>query len=190
MSSDADNRTDADLVSAINAGDQQAFACLYHRHRDWVVRLAFRLTGHQEDALDVLQETFAYLVRKFPGFVLTAQMTTFLYPAVKNLSIAARRKRQRSLGADCDTGLFAESAADSVSEQTQRDEFSVMLGELSESHREILLMRFVDEMTQPEIAAALDLPLGTVKSRLHHAIQAVKNSPAAAKLQQERSDKD
>ena len=48
---------------------------------------------------------------------------------------------------------------------------------LSDAHREILLMRFVDEMTQPEIAAALDVPLGTVKSRLHHAMLAIRQSP-------------
>ena len=57
---------------------------------------------------------------------------------------------------------------------------ATVLGSLSDAHKEILLMRFVDDMTQPEIAAALELPLGTVKSRLHHAIQAVKNSPAIA----------
>jgi RNA polymerase sigma-70 factor (ECF subfamily) len=51
------------------------------------------------------------------------------------------------------------------------------LASLSDVHREILLMRFVDDMTQPEIAAALDLPLGTVKSRLHHAILAARQLP-------------
>ena len=48
-----------------------------------------------------------------------------------------------------------------------------------------LLMRFVDDMTQPEIAVALDLPLGTVKSRLHHAVQAVRKSPAVTELLRE-----
>ncbi|MGB4737436.1 MAG: sigma factor-like helix-turn-helix DNA-binding protein [Fuerstiella sp.] len=55
-----------------------------------------------------------------------------------------------------------------------------MLGSLSHAHKEILLMRFVDDMTQPEIAAALELPLRTVKSPLQHAVRAVKNSPAIA----------
>ncbi|MEZ6127390.1 MAG: RNA polymerase sigma factor [Planctomycetaceae bacterium] len=179
MSEPGDNLTDLQLVDAINGGDQQAFAVLYHRHKDWVVSLAYRFTGHHEDALDVMQETFAYLVRKFPGFKLTAQMTTFLYPAVRNLSIAARRKRQRSTSSDEDLDLFPEAAQ---TDETGRDDFAAMLSSLSDAHREILLMRFVDDLTQPEIAAALDLPLGTVKSRLHHAVQAVKNSPAVAEL--------
>lgn len=174
-----DSATDQQLIAAINDGDSDAFAVLYHRYRDWVVRLAFRFTGHHDDSLDVMQETFAYLVRKFPGFELTAQMTTFLYPAVRNLSIAARKKRQRATSGDEDLNLFPDTADDS---STDRDDFADMLATLSDAHREILLMRFVDDLTQPEIAAALDLPLGTVKSRLHHAVQAVKASPAAMRL--------
>jgi DNA-directed RNA polymerase specialized sigma24 family protein len=95
-----DPRTDAELVAAINAGDTAAFDALYYRHRDWVVRLAARWTGNDADALDVLQETFAYVVGKFPHLHLTAAMTTFLYPVVCNLSIAARKKRARFVGHD------------------------------------------------------------------------------------------
>ena len=179
MAHEADNRTDLELVAAINDGDEHAFEVIYVRYRDWVTNLAYRFTGHHDDALDVMQETFAYFVRKFPGFELTAQITTFFYPAVRNLSIAARKKRQRSTSSEENFDLFAEPEAD---ESLHRDEFSEMLKSLSDAHREILLMRFVDNMTQPEIAEALDLPLGTVKSRLHHAVQAVRNSPAVAAL--------
>src|SRR5215213_10383682 len=92
--------SDQQLVDAINGGQAQAFDALYYRYRDWVVRLASRFTGNDDDALDVLQETFAYVFRKFPGFRLTASMTTFLYPVVKNLSIAARRKRTRMISSN------------------------------------------------------------------------------------------
>src|SRR3954468_351386 len=94
------DRTDQQLIDALNAGDVRAFDAIYRRYRDWVVRLATRFTGNGEDALDVLQETFAYVFRKFPGFRLTAAMTTFLYPVVKNLSIAAKRKRTRHVSDD------------------------------------------------------------------------------------------
>ncbi|MCP4513166.1 MAG: hypothetical protein GY826_42965, partial [Fuerstiella sp.] len=101
------------------------------------------------------------------------------YPAVRNLSIASRKKRQRSTSHNKNFDLFpAADPGDSL----EREDFAVMLAALSDAHREILLMRFVDDMTQPEIAEALELPLGTVKSRLHHAVQAVKKSPAVAEL--------
>src|SRR5213594_1361660 len=87
-----DARSDLELIAAINDGEAAAFEALYFRYRDWVVGLAHRFTGDSDSALDVLQETFLYFLRKFPGFRLTASLKTFLYPAIRNLSIAARRK--------------------------------------------------------------------------------------------------
>ena len=85
-----DPRTDQELIASLNRGNDAAFDALYYRYRDWVVRLAHRFTGNADDALDVMQETFAYVAGKFPGFELTCAMTSFLYPAVRNLSIAAQ----------------------------------------------------------------------------------------------------
>lgn len=172
-----ENATDQELVAALNRGELAAFDALYLRHRDWVMRLAWRFTGNHDDALDVLQETFAYLIRKFPDFQLTAAMTTFLYPAVRNLAIAARKKRQRSVGGGQDLDLFESPVETEGPSVSSRNEIAGLLGSLSVAHREILLMRFVDDMTQPEIAQALDIPVGTVKSRLHHAISAMKQLP-------------
>ncbi len=170
-----DPRTDQDLVRAINAGDASSFDALYFRYRDWVVRLAVRFTQHDDDALDVLQETFAYLFRKFPGFRLTASMTTFLYPVVKNLSLAAKRKRTRLHYGDA---LLAGVPAESKTEDTRAD-LAAALASLPETHREVLLMRFVDGMSLLEIAAALSIPEGTVKSRLHNALATLRTDERA-----------
>ena len=87
---DPAERTDQELVRAIQEGDLSAFEALYLRYRDWVVSLAYRFCGHREDALDVLQETFAYLLKKLPSLELRSQMKTFLYPAVKHLALARK----------------------------------------------------------------------------------------------------
>ena len=157
-------------MDAINAGDLRAFEILYYRHRDWVVRLAARFTGNDADALDVLQETFAYLYRKFPGFELTARLTTFLYPVVKNLSIQARRKRARY----AEEGIELAEDRGSVGRGLADEDLAAALRGLSELHREVVLMRYVDGMSIEEIAVALTVPAGTVKSRLHHAVEAMK----------------
>ena len=60
------------LIGAAKQGDEAAFAALYHRHKDWVAGLAYRWTGDHAAALDVLQETFIYFLKKFPGLKLTA----------------------------------------------------------------------------------------------------------------------
>jgi RNA polymerase sigma-70 factor, ECF subfamily len=63
----AEAEDDADLVERANAGDEDAFGELYRRHRRWVVALAFRFTRDRDDALDVLQDAFAYLLAKLPN---------------------------------------------------------------------------------------------------------------------------
>lgn len=171
----SDPRSDLELVADANRGDESAMAALYMRHRDWVVRLATRFTGQHADAMDVLQETFAYLFRKFPGFQLTASMTTFLYPVVRNLALAVRRKRRGQPLTSEVADSLAAAAPDAAGDL--RAELASVVASLPEGQAEVLLMRFVDGMSLAEIAAALSLPLGTVKSRLHHALAALRDDP-------------
>ncbi|HSH95076.1 MAG TPA: sigma-70 family RNA polymerase sigma factor [Roseimicrobium sp.] len=173
----ADPRSDLELVSALNAGDASAFDALYFRHRDWVVRLAAHFAGNDADALDVLQETFSYLLRKFPGFRLTASMTTFLYPVVKHLALAAKKKTMR-LVAD-DIALDSAPDRESADPKGSRPELAEVLASLPETHREVLLMRFVDGLSLAEIAEALEIPVGTVKSRLHNGLSLLREDPRA-----------
>jgi RNA polymerase sigma-70 factor, ECF subfamily len=173
-----DLRNDQELVRAANAGEVGAFEALYFRYRDWVAGLAYRLTGDHALALDVLQETFLYFLQKFPGFVLTSQLKTFLYPAVRNLSIAARRKAQRAQG---DLALAEELEGPAIA-NASTDDFEEVIGTLGVEHREVLLLRFVDGMTIPEIGEALDIPAGTVKSRLHNAIAKLRADERTRKL--------
>lgn len=168
-----DSRSDQQLVSDFADGDASAFDVLYYRYRDWVVSLAFRFTGNQEDALDVLQETFAYVVRKFPKFTLTASMKSFLYPAVRNLSLEVRRKRRQDMRDDF--AVEAIPAPDMV--QDQRAELFAVMSALPDTHREVLLMRFVDGLSLDEIAQSLQIPLGTVKSRIHNGLEQLRRDP-------------
>lgn len=169
-----DRRSDEELVALCNSGDAleaaRAFETLYRRHRDFVLRVARRFTRDRELALDALQETFAYLLGKFPpagaGLTLTARLSTLLYPAAKNAAITALRKARRSAG-DGDElldALPAEPAADG-------EPIDAALAALSPERREVLTLRFVDDLSLAEIALALDVPLGTVKSRLHLALK-------------------
>jgi len=169
-----DSRSDEALIAAVNHGDTAAFEALYYRYRDWVAHMAFRFTGDRDLALDVLQETFVYFSRKFPGFRLTAKLTTFLYPAVRNYSIAARRKNER----------FVSEVPERAAEpgDNPHEPVSEIISGLPEEQREVLLLRFVDGMSMEEIAAALRIPPGTVKSRLHYAIKTLRESDTTKNL--------
>lgn len=173
-----DSRTDQQLIAAINTGDAAAFEALYFRYRDWVVKLAYRLTGNEDLAPDVLQETFLYFLRKFPGFLLTANLKTFLYPAVRNLTIAARRKAGRYQSTEAEQEQL-EQLPTADSPASSGNDLAVALANLSEEHREVLLLRYVDGLTLAEIAEAVKTPLGTVKSRLHNALETLRQDKRA-----------
>jgi RNA polymerase sigma-70 factor (ECF subfamily) len=161
--------TDAGLVEAIRAGDPLAFETLYRRYREWVVSLAFRFCGNREDSLDVLQDTFAYILKKLPDLELRSQMKTFLYPAVKHLALSRKKAARRV--------VLLEEVPDSPAREEkpgEMPEMPEMLGGLPEGQREVLWLRFADGLDLKEIAAALEIPLGTVKSRLHNALEALR----------------
>ncbi len=166
-------RSDAELIEAINASDAEAFDALYDRYRDWVHRLAWRFTSNEEDALDILQETFIYLLKKFPGFELRSSMTTFLYPVVKHLALNLHRRKSPTLAGDTALGQIPAPAKSN----TSRSELAQALSTLPIEQREIILMRFVDDMALTEIATALEIPLNTVKSRLYNALQKLRDDP-------------
>jgi RNA polymerase sigma-70 factor, ECF subfamily len=169
---EADQSSDQELIAAANRGDARAFEQLYHRHREWVSGLAFRMTGNNDLALDVVQETFIYLLGKLPNLQLTARMTTFLYPVVKNLSINARRKSSRISGDDILGDIPAPELPDN-----SVDDLAAAMQILPAAQRETLLMRYVDDMSMEEIAEALEIPVGTVKSRIHQALSALRENP-------------
>lgn len=166
-----DDRNDVELIRAANRGDPSAFETLYRRHRDWVAALALRMTGERQDALDVLQETFVYLWGKFPGFTLSASsLRGFLYPVVKHESLTVIRRRRRQ--APLDLASVPEPAAPPLAD----DAFEDTLQDLPREHREVARMRFALDMRLDEIAEALGIPVGTVKSRLHNVLKQLRLS--------------
>lgn len=183
-----DPRSDEALVQACNEGDAsqaaQAFEALYLRHKDYVLRVALRFVPDTDTALDVLQETFAYLLRRFPptgeGLVLTAKLTSLLYPVAKNTAITALRKAGRFPAGDQtpDDLPGAERAEPSGGAGDIRK----VLADLPAGQREVLQLRFVDDLSLQEVADVLEIPLGTVKSRLHLGIARLRDSDFAKRL--------
>lgn len=161
--------SDPELVERANRGEVEAFEVLYRRYRDWVVALAERHTGNRDDALDVLQDTFAHLFGRFPGFVLTAQLKTYLYPVVRHLSLDRIRRRRPEVDVDTLADTLPAPPASSAG-----SDLGNLLATMPAAQREVLLLRFGDDLSLAQIAEALGVPIGTVKSRLHAALSALK----------------
>lgn len=166
-----DPRTDAELVEALNEGEAAAFEVLYLRHRDWVYRVARRYAPPGVDAADLTQEVFLILLKKFPGFRLTSRLTTYLFPIARRAALA------RARAGDVEARLaFRSPSAEAAGPGAVESDSALAeaMAGLAAGQREVLLMRAVDEMTLEEIALALGIPLGTVKSRLHLALTALR----------------
>lgn len=157
-------------MTLVRSGDSAAFAALYERHKGWVVAVAYRFCGDRELALDVLQETFAFLLRRSPTLTLDGRLTTYLFPAVRNLSQTARRKKMRMSGGEAVEFHREQRPQTSL---TQDEDLARALAGLPEPQRELIYMRYVAGMTPTEIAVVLGVPVGTAKSRLFAAVRAV-----------------
>lgn len=171
------------LVARANRGDHAALETLYAQQRDWATAVAYGFLGNREDALDVLQDTFIYFFGKFPGFELTSSMRSFLYPVIKHRSISLIRKRRKVVDLDSyrkggDEPVFCTPAGD----------FERLVRPLPPGQREVVTLRFAFDFRLAEIADALDIPVGTVKSRLHNALKLLHSGLDAELRQRENTN--
>lgn len=171
-----DPREDDELVAAANRGEVAAFETLYRRHRAYVWRVAFRVLRHGPDAEEIAQETFLRWFDQFPGFELTAAVTTYLHTIARRLALNAARQRARPADAAGPLNHTADRPA-RVATDRETEALERLLGGLNEDHREVVLMRYVDSLHLDDMAAVLGIPVGTVKSRLHAAVDALRRDP-------------
>ena len=167
------------LLARARGGDPAAFEELYRLHAPAVLRMALRFAGREAEAQDVLQEAFLHVLDRLATLELSAQLTTYLYPVVRNLARRAREKAGR-LATDEDALRALEDLAAEPRAEGADGELGAALRRLPEEKREVVLLRFVDGLTVAEIAHALEVPEGTVKSRLHHALAALREDADAA----------
>jgi RNA polymerase sigma-70 factor (ECF subfamily) len=159
------NLPDNELVDLANKGVEEAMNTLYFRYREWVYGLAFRLCGNRDDAQEILQEVFIYFFNKFPGFELRSSLKTFLYPVVKNTTISNIRKKRKVIPID---DSFAQSIPDeSLDWDAELRNLSEYMEGFSKEDKELVLLRFYDELQLSEISEVFKVPVGTIKSRLN-----------------------
>lgn len=169
-----------DLLTKAQAGDMDAFAALFEPLRPKIMAVACHLVG-PVDAEDVTMDTFLKAWDALPRFRGLASPATWLIRIARNQALDVLRRRSGALGSaismdDLEPGQepgWADPTASSASEQAVlADDYRICLAALQRldpRHREILLLRYRDEMEYAEMAAALGISIGTVMSRLYHA---------------------
>ncbi|MGE5128329.1 MAG: RNA polymerase sigma factor [Sphingomonadaceae bacterium] len=176
---DADRYDDDDLPLARKAqgGDRLAFAELARRHQDRLFRFLLRLTGSRDDALDLVQESFLRAWQALPRWRPEAKFATWLFGIARNAAVdLLRRRGVVETAASEELPGRPDTAATPLARIEATERLRLLeraLAVLSPEHREILLLREVEEMAYEDIAATLSVGEGTVKSRLSRARAAV-----------------
>jgi RNA polymerase sigma-70 factor (ECF subfamily) len=176
--------TDSDLVERIRRGDEAAFQEMVGRHSGELFGLAFSLLGNAADAEDVVQQAFLGAFQRINSFENRSTLKTWLVSIVVNQSSKARRskrvRRAVSLdgGGDATSGEAARANGDDAgalgvrppsATVDSRADVATMLETLSPEYRDVIVLRELQRMTYDEIAESLQIPRGTVESRLFRA---------------------
>jgi len=161
---------EAELLARCRDGDQLAFRRLLELHHQQVYRTAYALVADADEAADITQETFLKAWRALPGFRGDAAFGTWLTRLALNTAHDQLRRRRARAALDVLRGVPGRAGDDPAGAVADRDELGRALGQLSAQAREVVALRYGRDLSLAEIAALLDCPEGTVKSRLNGAL--------------------
>ncbi len=180
-----DVESDAQLIERFRAGDSKALDVLFYRYRTVAYRVAYRLLGHEADALDAVQEGFVKSLTRLDSFAGRSSFKTWLLRIVSNAALDLGRQRRRheqkrrSLP-DHDASELALVAP--VTEPTQtleqadlRQALDAALTQLPEPQRRTFVLHVDGELSYREVADVLGISMGTVMSRLFYARQKLRS---------------
>lgn len=162
------DESDAVLAERASGGDRRALEVLLDRHADRIHGVCRRIVTHPEDALDATQEAMIAIARGIRRFDGRAAFTTWCYRVATNAALdELRRKRRRPLPSDPDAAPEPAATGPSTEDRVgARLDVDAALRELPEEFRVAVVLRDLGDLDYAEIADVLDIPPGTVRSRI------------------------
>lgn len=172
--------TDEKLVELMAKGDQAAFEAFVHRYHGPLLGYLERMLQDSEKAEDFVQEIFLRLIRQLQQKKIPDQIRPWLYRVASNLCKDYWRSSSFRSEYHCgdevpDQKDTSPTIIEIYERQETRKEVLQSLHQLSELERQIVLLRFYQDLKLQEIAEVMEMPLGTVKSKLFHALKKLKS---------------
>ncbi len=162
-----------DIVFRAAQGDAEAFAQLVEEYQGPVYRLALRMGLSPSDAEEAAQDAFVSAWRSLPGFRGESKFSTWLYKLTTNAALDILRREKKQLSGQDVTEMELADERESMEEAVERKDAAQAvqraIASLPEEYREILLLRYMKQLSYEELQEALGLPPGTVKSRINRA---------------------
>jgi RNA polymerase sigma-70 factor (ECF subfamily) len=166
---------DRELLERARRGDGDAFGLLVVRHQDRIYTAVLRFCGDAEDARDIVQRAFLNAWRRIDSFKGDSAFSTWMYRIAFNESVSFRREggrlRQVEPGAE---PADDRRPGDRLDSDENRAKVQEALGRLDPDDRKIIILKELDERSYDEIAEILEIPKGTVRSRLFRAREALR----------------
>ena len=169
--------TDEDLIERFQNGDLYAFDLIVKRYKNQLLNFIYRFLGNQEEAEDLVQETFLRVYKNRRAYRKVAKFSTWIYTIAGNLAKTELRKRKRrkifsisDLGyedKDYEIGDKGFSPEDRVNGLITEEIVQREIEDLSPKFREVIILRDIQELSYEEISKIVRIPLGTVKSRVN-----------------------
>lgn len=172
-----DVRTDDDcLVQAALVGDKDSFGMLVERYQDRLFNTLVRILGSRDDARDIVQDAFVQAFVKLETFRGASRFYTWLYRIAMNMALSHRRRRRSVVSVEDVKDRVGDEPVDHSpspdGRMISRERIQLVqsaLAKLADQHRQILVLREMEGCSYETIAEILELPIGTVRSRLFRA---------------------
>ncbi len=170
------SKSDEELMQQFQAGHETAFITIYERYKLAIYRFLYRRLGHQGRAEDITQEVFMAIVEHCKEWRQESSFKTYLYRIAHNRAISEMRRSEHKVMVDGDSETNAErvakvaapnsSPAASLEQQEVQIKVQQALTMLDLEYREPIILREYEDLSYEEISVILEIPVGTVKSRI------------------------
>lgn len=176
----------ARVIKRVKAGEEQAFAELIDLYQNKVYQICLHMTGNRHDAEDLAQDTFMRAFLNMDAYDPEKRFSSWLYRIATNVSIDRLRKRKPDLYLDADIPaapgmtLYSRLAADEKLPEDQlihlemRGMVQKGIGRLPPKYRSAIVLKYMEDLTLQEISEVLDIPVATVKTRIHRGREALR----------------
>ncbi|MDF1530127.1 MAG: sigma-70 family RNA polymerase sigma factor [Sedimenticola sp.] len=169
---DSEQRSEQALLKRITDGDEQALHALYESYEPRIYRFALKRLGNSFDAADVLNDVLLQVWRSADRFQGRSKVSTWILGIAHHKVIDRLRQRGRADFEELDPQMANEdevSVVRALSAAQELEQLVFCMDRLKDGHRQVIHLAFVESLSYPDIAAILECPEGTVKTRMFHA---------------------
>ncbi len=173
-------------INQVLKGDHNAFGEIVEIYKDKVFQICFRMLGNRQEAEDLAQEAFVRAYVNIRSFNITMKFSTWLYRIATNLCIDRLRKKKPDYYLDAEVAgteglnMYSQIASDMAKPEEEveslelQETIQVEIMKLPDKYRSVIVLKYIEELSLKEISEILDLPVGTVKTRIHRGREALR----------------